>query len=76
MNNKDRKEIERACELIMEGAQILGDIGDSELEKFENLPESLQQTERSQKFEENFETLITSKDEIENAISELDYIIC
>lgn len=75
MNNKDRKEIQRAIDLIQEGAQILADVGDSEYEKFENLPEGIQDSERGQKFEENSEALTTAQDDIENTISELDEVI-
>lgn len=76
MNNKDRKEIDRAIIMIQEGAQILADIGDSELEKFENLPDNLQLSERGQKFEEDSENLTNAQSEIESAISELEYATC
>ncbi len=72
MNKGDRIELARAVVLIQEGSQILADLADSEREKFENLPEGIQESERGQLFEEAAEQLEAAQDEIDSAVSDLD----
>jgi exonuclease VII small subunit len=72
MNNQDRKELERAIEMISEAKSIIESIKDGEQEKFDNLSEGLQQSEKGQKFEENVSSLyeaISSLDSAEDYIN-------
>ncbi len=52
MNKARRKEIERAIELIEQAREILEVVMDEEQEAFDNLPESLQCSERGETMEE------------------------
>ncbi len=72
MNNLDRKELERALELIEDAKEIIEIIRDSEDEKFNNLSENLQQSERGQRFEENVSTLDDVISDLENAIDNIN----
>ena len=46
MNRKDRKELEKALVKLGEAQEIIDAIREGEQEKFDNLPEGLQQTEK------------------------------
>ena len=52
MNKARRKEIARAIELIEQAREILETLMDEEQEAFDNMPESLQSTERGETMEE------------------------
>ena len=58
--------------MIVDGAQIIEDLGDSELEKFENLPDGLQQSEMGATLERNSEMLTEASEEITSAIIEVE----
>ena len=72
MNKNDRQELSRALSMIVDGAQIIEDLGDSELEKFENLPDGLQQSEMGATLERNSEMLTEASEEITSAIIEVE----
>ncbi len=66
MNKNDRKDLEKALALLSEAREIVETIKDGEQEKFDNLSEGLQQTEKGQKFEEtvsNLDDVCSSIDE-------------
>jgi predicted ATPase len=63
MNKDDRKELQKAIDLIEEAKTIIEAISESEQEKFDNLSENLQATEKNQKLEENASSL---NDEVSN----------
>ena len=75
MNKVIRKRINE----IMENLQSLRDeiemIADEEQEKFNNLPEGLQATERGEAFEGAIESLQSSMEEIDEAIEYLQEAI-
>lgn len=73
MNKEGRKELERAIGLIQQGSQVLADLADSELEKFENL-DNLQGSELGRGLEESADTLQNAADDVESAIIELENI--
>lgn len=73
MNKHDRKEIDRGIALIEEGAQILTDVGDAEIEKFDNLNEGLQQSEMGERLETKGNELIELADEIQCVVSMYTY---
>jgi len=52
MNKARRKEIARAIELIEEAREILENVRDEEQDAFDNMPESIQSSERGEAMEE------------------------
>jgi len=65
MNKVRRKEIARAIELMDQAREILEAVRDEEQEAFDNMPESIQCSERGETMEEYIYT-------IENALENLD----
>lgn len=57
MNKARRKEIARAIELMDEAREILEAVMEEEQEAFDNMPESLQCSERGEAMEEYISTL-------------------
>ena len=57
MNKARRKEIARAIELMDEAREILESVMDEEQEAFDNMPESLQCSERGETMEKCIATL-------------------
>lgn len=72
MNKSDRKQLEKALELLDQVKIIIEEIRDAEQEKFDNLSEGLQQTERGQKFEQNVSNLEYAFDELESAYGNIE----
>jgi len=72
MNKNDRKELEKALALIGEAQEIIDAIKDGEQEKFDNLSEGLQQTEKGQKFEEIVSTLEDAWNSIDEAVGSIN----
>lgn len=74
MNNADRKELARAREMLDNAKGIIEMVAEAETDKFDNMPENLQGSERGEKFEENADALIeiaSSIDDIQSEINEL-----
>jgi hypothetical protein len=67
MNKENRKELERAINLIEEAKLIVEQIKDEEQEKFDKLSEGLQASEKGQKFEETVSTLDDVFSQLEEA---------
>lgn len=74
MNNARRKQIDKLIERLYTLQEELQDlsaqacfIADDERDAFDNLPESIQESERGEKMEESI-------DNLEDASNELDYI--
>lgn len=65
MNNDRRKRITEAQELLSQARAILEIVRDEEQEAYENLPESLQVSERGLKMEDALDIL-------DNAVSDLE----
>ena len=72
MNKDDRKELNHARALILEGAAIVETIADGEREKYDNMPEGFQQSERGLAFEEIADQLDTAKETLEQAVTEIE----
>lgn len=53
MNKQDKKQLQEAINLLENAKSILQTLADAEQEKFDNLSEGLQQSEKGQKFEED-----------------------
>lgn len=71
MNAQNRRDLEKALELIEEGKSIIESIKDEEQEKFDNLSDGLQQSEKVERFEENVSNLESAITDLEGAI---DYV--
>ena len=72
MNKQDRKNIQRALPLLEEAKNIIDELASEERDKFDNMPENLQDSEAGQKFDWSAEVLETANENIESAISELE----
>lgn len=57
MNKARRKELEKALDLIERGKDMLEDIEAEEQEAFDNMPESLQESERGEHMQEIIDAL-------------------
>lgn len=82
MNKQRRAEIARIRQRLEEANGVLeelwGDIEavrDEEQESFDNLPESIQGSERGQKAEEAISSLDTAYDDLEQIRSQLDDLL-
>lgn len=75
MNKQDRKQLEKAVELLKEAQEIIDTIKDGEQEKFDNLSEGLQATEKGQKFEEDVSTLEDANSNIDDVIEAVESLI-
>lgn len=65
MNKDRRKRLQEICDILEEQQAALEEIRDEEQESFDNLPESLQCTERGQALEE-------SAGDLDSACSDLE----
>ena len=65
MNNKRRKELRRAIEIIETALDIVNQVKDEEEDSMYNYPENLQGTE-------TYENMETAVDTMDNAISNID----
>lgn len=72
MNASDRKELDKAITLLEEAKTIIESIAEQEQEKFDNLTEGLQQSERGHRFEEISSNLNDQASSIDDIISEIE----
>ncbi len=72
MNKADRAQLEKASALLDEAKSIIEAVGEAEQEKFDNLTEGLQQTERGQRMEEIASELADLVSTLDDALSTLD----
>lgn len=73
MNNKRRKELRKAMELLSEARGIIESVHDEEQEAYDNLPEGIQCSDRGEDMEGMIcimEDAITSLEETENMIED------
>jgi hypothetical protein len=75
MNAKTRKLLKSAIETIEILHNSIETIRDEEQEKFDNLPEGLQQSENGQKFEETVGSLDEVISNLEDAIGNIDSVL-
>lgn len=75
MNDKTRKLLKSAIETIEILHNSISTIRDEEQEKFDNLPEGLQQSNNGQKFEETVSSLDDALSNLEEVISNIDSVI-
>lgn len=72
MNQKRKKLIKGGYDLIMQGKSLIDTAIAEEQEAFDNLPESLQCSERGEDMETNVEQLQECSDNLEEALSALE----
>jgi hypothetical protein len=75
VNEQRRKELRSVSKDLDVLSEILNHEAGGEDEAYENMPESLQDTERGQVLLENSETLYRIQDAIDGAIEEIDKLI-
>lgn len=75
MNNERRKEIEKARGLIEEAKAILINAQADEETAYDNMPESMQGSERGEKVQAAADTLQTAVDSLEEVDSNLEEAI-
>lgn len=71
MNAKRRKELEKVIALIEDAKSQLEILKDEEQEAFDNMPESLQYSEKGEKMEEAINYLDDSSNELESVIENI-----
>lgn len=72
MNNDRRKELTKAFGLIEEAKSILEDVAGEERDAYDNMPESMQSSERGEKISENADQLDEAVSSLESAISNIE----
>ena len=76
INAARRKEIERAIDLLYQAKEIIENVRDDEQDAYDNMPESLQYSERGERMSENVDALDNAADyDIEDIITKLNEII-
>lgn len=74
MNKKRRKEIENLRESISETKAKLQDLLNEEQQAFDNMPESIQESERGEEMQEIIEYMEVAIDSLEEATESLTEI--
>jgi len=72
MNNSRRKDISVAAALIERARMLLEDAANAEQDAFDNMPESLQESEKGQTMEETIGVLEGAAQGLETALDELN----
>lgn len=75
MNKLGRKQIEAIISKLEDLRDEIETLKDEEQEKYDNLPESLQDSERGETFTDNVDNMETAYDDIDDAISNLQEIL-
>ena len=68
MNKENRKQLQEAIDLLLNAQTIIEEIKDNEQEKFDNLSDGLQQSEKGERFENIVSSLEYAFDNIDEAI--------
>ena len=74
MNKARRKELASIVELIEEARERLEAVKDAEQEAFDNMPESLQDSERGETMQEYIDTMEELLDALDDGVDELQEI--
>lgn len=74
MNNKRRKEISKISSILEDAKSRLSTVIDEEQEAFDNMPESLQGSERGCDSEEAIDCLNDALDSVQSALEYLDIL--
>lgn len=74
MNKVRRKDLMKALELLAQAKEIIESVCDEESEAYENLPESLQSSERGEQMDEYIGTMKDVMDTIDEMTESLEEI--
>lgn len=74
MNNKRRKEISKIVSALEDVRDRLSEVVDEEQSAFDNMPESIQGSDRGCESEEAIDSMNDALDSIESAIEYLDIL--
>ena len=75
MNKARRKSIIASLYLLQYACQIIAEVGDEEEEAFDNLPESIQESERGEKMQEYIDTIDEAIGAVEEVKDKLETIL-
>lgn len=75
MNKERRKEIERIVDELEDLRDRLNYVADEERDAFENMPESIQDSERGREMEEYADRLESAYDNLDSVIGDLQEIL-
>jgi len=74
MNKSRRKQIEELCSEMTNQLEGLWILLDEEQEYYDNMPESLQDSERGEQSQEYIDTMESALDDIESALGTLEEV--
>lgn len=74
MNNARRKQLQRIQDELRDIYERLDILCDEEQEAYDNMPESLQDTERGERSQNAIDTLESVRDQVLEAADELDEV--
>ena len=72
MNAARRKELKRALEMLDEAKTILEQVAEEEQEAYDNLPESIQDSEKGEQIYDNADTLSGYMDDLDDMMSAIE----
>jgi len=72
MNKSDRKQLEEALSLLYRAKDMIDIVSEAEMNKYDNLTEGLQATEKGQRYESNADALTEQSNDIESIIDNIN----
>lgn len=75
MNKTRRQQLDKAWGLLMEASQIIEEVKSDEEEAHDNLPDSLQESERGEQMQEYIDTMDELLRELDCILSDVDDIV-
>lgn len=72
MNTARRKQLKQAAELLSQAQAIIESVRDDERHEYDNMPESLQYSERGERMSENVDVLNTMLEDISGLFDNID----
>jgi hypothetical protein len=75
MNKQNRKDLEGALGLINQSMEIISAVKEEEEEKYDNLPEGIQDSEKGEKFQENIDNLEYTISDLESVVENVNNVI-
>lgn len=75
MNKYQRKQLSEIIEKLESIKCEIGEYADEEREKYDNMPESLQDTEKAEVFEQNADDLEEVCDDIDSIIEQIQDVV-
>lgn len=75
MNDKRRKQLKKAIQMLNIASNILSFAADDEQDCLDNMPENLLSSDRCLKMEDNIDTLNDAENDINDIISKIEEVI-